>query len=150
MGFFSFLKGKSAAPVAGRWVEDTEKYDANRYGMQTRSLGTFSWVGPEPANGVRPPNPSTTPEALAKKEQNRQAKAASNAAYAKSQADRRKAQEEKDEEQKVCQEACDKAIADLKARRASINSAPVERTRKRITRKHSTRKQRKTRSRSRR
>ena len=105
MGFFSFLKGKPAtpaAPVAGRWVEDTEEYDANRYGMQTRSLGTFSWVGPEPANGIRPPNPSTTPEALAKKEQNRQAKAASNAAYAKSQADRRKARDEKDEEDRVC------------------------------------------------
>jgi len=145
MGFFSFLKGKPAvpaAPAAGKWVEDTEEYDANRYGMQTRSLGTFSWVGPEPANG-KPPNPATTPEYLAQKEQNRQAKAASNAAYAKSQADRRKAQEEKAEEQRVCQEACDKAIADLKARRASANAAAR-------TRKRSTRKQRKTRSRSRR
>ena len=150
MGFFSFLKGKPAAPAvpaAGKWVEDTEEYYPNYYGagMQTRRLGTFSWVGPEPANGVKPPNPATTPEYLAQKEQNRQAKAASNAAYAKSQADRRKAQEEKDEEDRVCREACNKAIADLKARRASANAASVERTRKR-----STRKQRKTRSRSRR
>ena len=147
MGFFSFLKGKPAvpaAPAAGKWVEDTEEYYPNYYGagMQTRRLGTFSWVGPEPANG-KPPNPATTPEYLAQKEQNRQAKAASNAAYAKSQADRRKAQEEKAEEQRVCQEACDKAIADLKARRASANAAAR-------TRKRSTRKQRKTRSRSRR
>jgi len=144
MGFFSFLGKKPAAPAApaaGKWVEDTEEYDANRYGMQTRRLGTFSWVGPEPANG-KPPNPATTPEYLAQKEQNRQAKAASNAAYAKSQADRRKAQEEKDEEDRVCREACNKAIADLKARRASANAAR--------TRKRSTRKQRKTRSRSRR
>lgn len=147
MGFFSFLKGKPAAPAApaaGKWVEDTEEYYPNYYGagMQTRGLGTFSWVGPEPANG-RPPNPATTPEYLAQKEQNRQAKAASNAAYAKSQADRRKAQEEKAEEDRVCREACNKAIADLKARRASANAAA-------ITRKRSTRKQRKTRSRSRR
>jgi hypothetical protein len=146
MGFFNFLKRKpaaSAAPVAGRWVEDTEEYDANRYGMQTRSLGTFSWVGPEPANGVRPPNPATTPEALAKKEKNRLNKEASNAAYAKSQADRRKARDEKDEEDRVCREACNKAIADLRASRSSANA--VARTRKRNTRK-----QRKTRSRSRR
>ena len=146
MGFFSFLKGKPAAPAApaaGKWVEDTEEYYPNYYGagMQTRRLGTFSWVGPEPANG-KPPNPATTPEYLAQKEQNRQAKAASNAAYAKSQADRRKAQEEKDEEDRVCREACNKAIADLRASRSSANAAR--------TRKRSTRKQRKTRSRSRR
>jgi hypothetical protein len=147
MGFLSFLKGKPAAPAApaaGKWVEDTEESYPKYYGagMQTRGLGTFSWVGPDPANGVRPPNPATTPEYLAQKEQNRQAKAASNAAYAKSQADRRKAQEEKAEEQRVCQEACDKAIADLRASRATT---PAPRTRKRNTRK-----QRKTRSRSRR
>jgi hypothetical protein len=145
MGLFNFLKKKpAAAPAPGRWVEDTEQYDPNYYGagMQTRSLGTFSWVGQEPANGVRPPNPATTPEALAKKEQNRLRKIESNAAYAKSQADRRKAQEEKAEEQRVCQEACDKAIADLRASRATT---PAARTRKRNTRK-----QRKTRSRSRR
>jgi hypothetical protein len=148
MGFLSFLKGKPAAPAApaaGKWVEDTEEYYPNYYGagMQTRGLGTFSWVGPNPANGVRPPNPATTPEYLAQKEQNRQAKAASNAAYAKSQADRRKAQEEKAEEERVCQEACDKAIADLRASRANAGAAPR-------TRKRNTRKQRKTRSRSRR
>jgi len=147
MGFLSFLKGKPAAPAApaaGKWVEDTEEYYPNYYGagMQTRGLGTFSWVGPEPANG-RPPNPATTPEFLAAKEANRLRKIESNAAYAKSQADRRKAQEEKAEEQRVCQEACDKAIADLKARRASANAAAR-------TRKRSARKQRKTRSRSRR
>ena len=147
MGFLSFLKGKPAAPAApaaGKWVEDTEEYYPNYYGagMQTRGLGTFSWIGPEPANG-RPPNPATTPEFLAAKEANRLRKIESNAAYAKSQEDRRKARDEKDEEERVCKKACDKAIADLRATRA--NAGATARTRKR-----SGRKQRKTRSRSRR
>ena len=148
MGLFNFLKKKPAAAAApaapGRWIEDTQEYDANRYGTHTIGLGTFSWVGPEPANGVRPPNPATTPEYLAQKEQNRLNRIESNASYAKSQAARRKAQDEKAEEQRVCQEACDKAIADLRA------SRPTAATLAPRTRKRSTRKQRKTRSRSRR
>jgi hypothetical protein len=150
MGLFNFLKRKSAATAApaaaapGRWVEDTEEYYPNYYGAgkQTKGLGTFSWIGPEPANG-KPPNPGTTPEFLAAKEANRLRQIESNAAYAKSQADRRKARDEKDEEERVCKKACDKAIADLRASRA--NATPAARTRKRNTRK-----QRKTRSRSRR
>jgi hypothetical protein len=142
MGLFSFLKKKSAAPAEGKWVQNTREVNTDGYGRQTLSLDTFSWVGPEPANGVRPPNPGTTPEALAKKEKNRLARIESNAFYAKSQEARRKAQEEKAEEQRVCQEACDKAIADLRASRVTT---PSPRTRKRNTRK-----QRKTRSRSRR
>ena len=148
MSFFKkMFKGKPV-PVPepqGKWVEDTEEYYPNYYGagMQTRRLGTFSWIGPDPANGVRPPNPGTTPEFLAAKEANRLRKIESNAAYAKSQEDRRKARDEKDEEERVCKKACDKAIADLRASRSSANAAAR-------TRKRSTRKQRKTRSRSRR
>ena len=139
MGLFNFLK-KKVEP--GKWVQNTKEVNTDGYGRQTLSLDTFSWVGPEPANGVRPPNPGTTPEALAKKEKNRLARIESNAFYAKSQEARRKAQEEKAEEERVCQEACDKAIADLRASRANAGAAPR-------TRKRNTRKQRKTRSRSR-
>ena len=142
MGVFNFLKKKPAAP--GRWVEDTQEEYINHVGRINRPLGTFSWVGPEPANGVRPPNPATTPEYLAQKEQNRLNRIESNASYAKSQAARRKAQDEKAEEQRVCQEACDKAIADLRASRPSAATLAPR------TRKRNTRKQRKTRSRSRR
>ena len=64
MGVFNFLK-KKVEP--GKWVQNTREVNTDGYGRQTLSLDTFSWVGPEPANGVRPPNPGTTPEALAKK-----------------------------------------------------------------------------------
>ena len=148
MGLFNFLKKKPAAAAApaapGRWIEDTQEYDANRYGTHTIGLGTFSWVGPEPANGVRPPNPATTPEFMAAKEQNRLRQIESNAFSAKLLEDRRKARDEKDEEERVCKKACDKAIADLRA------SRPTAATLAPRTRKRSTRKQRKTRSRSRR
>jgi hypothetical protein len=141
------FKGKPVpVPVPepqGKWVENVQHFNYGGGMMGTVPIGTWHWEGPEPANGVRPPNPGTTPEFLAAKEANRLRKIESNAAYAKSQEDRRKARDEKDEEERVCKKACDKAIADLRASRA--NAIPAARTRKR-----STRKQRKTRSRSRR
>jgi len=99
----AFLKKLfSSKPKAGKWVRDTDYI--NRIGLV--NLDTYHWEGPEPPIGQ---NPGETPEALAKRQANKNAKNAYNAAALVRMearvANARKAEAQKAEEDKACQDA---------------------------------------------
>jgi hypothetical protein len=124
-----FRSKKPVAPVVGKWVEDVDERNYG-YGQIGRSfLGTYHWEGPEPANG-RSQNPAETPEGIARLEKIRNNKQAMNAEE-KSRVEREtKARLERAEELRVCKEACDAAVAELKAKRASLASGGHRKTKK--------------------
>jgi len=114
----AWLFGSKKKEPAGRWVEDVTVEDYG-YGREfEKSMGTYHWEGPEPATG-RPQNPAETPEGMLRLQQIRNAarhSANSNARYRREEQQRLQNAEE---EKRVCREACDAAIAGLRARRAT-------------------------------
>ena len=111
------------------WVENVHETDYGMGQVAYRPLGTYHWEGPEPPNG-RPQNPAETPEGMARLQKIRNNKAASNAAEKARWAMEAKALADKQEETRVCKEACDAAIAELRAKRASIASGGRRKTKK--------------------
>ena len=97
-------------------------------------LGTYHWEGPEPPGG-RPINPANTPEAKAKMQQAIIAKEQRMAEERNLLEKMKKVELDIAEEKRVCKEACDAAIAKLKAERIAVGGK-----RKNKTRKHSGRK----------
>ena len=127
MPLFNFLK-KKEQPL-GKWVP---KMEYGNYGRLT-TTGDYEWQGPEPKNG-RPPKPSNTPEAIAKRQANNNKRKANNeAAMLRMNARIKQAaknQEEKAEEDKACQNA----IAAVRAKRS--NATKRNRRGSRKTRKN--------------
>jgi hypothetical protein len=130
---------KPVAPVAGKWVEDVHETNYGMGQIARNYLGTYHWEGPEPANG-RPQNPAETPEGMARLQKIRNNKQAANAAEKSRWEREAKARADKAEESRVCKEACDAAVAELKARRASGASGGRRKTRKNRKRKQNRRK----------
>ena len=120
---------RAAAPSrTGQWVQDVYEIDHGYGRTEMKELGTYHWEGPEPDTG-RPQNPAETPEGLRRLQQirnaNTRSKVNANSRARTSQQERAN----KAEEDRVCREACDNAIADLRARRATFGGS-------RKTRKH--------------
>jgi hypothetical protein len=124
-----FRSKKPVAPVFSGWVENVHETDYGMGQVAYRPLGTYHWEGPEPVNG-RPQNPAETPEGMVRLQKIRNNKAASNAAEKARWAMEAKALADKQEETRVCKEACDAAIAELRAKRASIASGGRRKTKK--------------------
>lgn len=109
-------KKKEVAKV-GKWVEDFSEIDYGYGRTDKEYLGTYHWEGPEPATG-RPQNPAETPEGMLRLQQIRDSKV-SNKANINARAVRvQQERANKAEEDRVCHEACNAAIAELRARRA--------------------------------
>lgn len=127
MPLFNFLKKKEKPP--GQWVPEIEY---GNYG-RTYETGKYVWEGPEPKGG-RPPNPSETPEAIAKRKANNNKRKANNeAAMLRMNARIKQAAknaEEKAEEDKACQNA----INTVRAKRS--NATKRNRRGSRKTRKN--------------
>lgn len=112
MGVFNFLKKKETQP--GQWVP---KMEYGNYGRLT-TTGDYEWQGPEPKNG-RPPKPSETPEALAKRQANNNKRKANND-VARLRMNARIKQAAKNEEEKAEEDkACKNAINAVRARRSN-------------------------------
>ena len=127
------FKGKPV-PVpepVGKWVENVQHFNYGGGMMGTVPIGTWHWEGPEPANGVRPPNPGETPEAI----ERRKMKAAQNAANKERSNVEYKLAVKQAEEAAEEAKACKNAIAAVKAKRSKV--ATRRRSRKaRKTRKN--------------
>ena len=127
MPLFNFLKKKEQPP--GKWVP---KMEYGNYGRLT-STGDYEWEGSEHKNG-RPPKPSNTPEALAKRQANNNKRKANNEA-ARLRMNERVKQAAKNEEQKAEEDkACQNAITAVRAKRS--NATKRNRRGSRKTRKN--------------
>jgi len=117
-------QGKVKPNEEGRWVE-YQKVDGYSYSgvPQYEGTGEYFWKGPEPENGIYPPNPGETPDGILRlKKIKEEAAEREERLAARRKKETRDQQNLLDEEQ-ACKTACDKAVKELRAARQSTQSA---------------------------
>jgi len=108
----------------GRWVENEISTGYNQSGVEHfKGIGTYRWEGPEPSNGPRPPNPAETPEGMARLKKLTEATVETRIKQVNAVKNATMRQQYKQDEDRACKTACDKAVQELRNMRKSTQSA---------------------------